>query len=236
MCSCDLSLSLFSCARRAQHIAPRRAARALSLSAQQHARPRGDTPVEGNPLAEGLARLDAVPSVEDLPKTAGVLPLAGMEAGVGSNPPCATPRERVLLCLAGTLEEADAASLGDFLHALTGFRPASLQMEPHRLARVLIEGVGAHRACAEATGVRSDAGRQFEQLMMHVEWFCPCGASGDAPLRSIDLCANCGNSKPQDLREAAEDAEWFAAQRAALQPQPQPQPQQQLQQQHQHLG
>ena len=117
--------------------------------------------------------------------------------------------------LAGVSGDAvDLSCVASFVQQLTGFPPAALNREPTPGAvRALIVGRGAFRAAAAVAGKRCDADRQFEKLQMHVEWFCPCGASGVEPLTAIDVCPACGSGKPPSLAEAAEAAEKVAVER-----------------------
>ena len=124
-------------------------------------------------------------------------------------PKAASPEgvERCLLRLSGCGD--DASAVAAFLAHITGFSPKELELEPHKMARAVIEGSGAYHAAAGVAGNRTDADRQFQHLGMHIEWFCPCGLSGPEPLPSNQVCASCEARRPADLLEAAQDAtEW----------------------------
>ena len=129
--------------------------------------------------------------------------------------------ERVELFLGG-VHSKDPQPVEVFLRRLTRFGHVVRVMPTGRPGsmRATLEGPGACRAAANAAGKvprardgRSE-GRCFEELKMHLDWYCSCAAS-DQIVHKDHACPSCGRSKPMGLNEAAEAVEAVEEARAA---------------------
>ncbi|KAL1526788.1 hypothetical protein AB1Y20_015484 [Prymnesium parvum] len=68
--------------------------------------------------------------------------------------------------------------------------------------RATLIGEGAALGSLAALGRRLEKDRLLAEVQLHNDWYCPCGRSGERPLKHVQRCPHCSQARPASLLDA----------------------------------